>query len=115
MADENVITPSEASPVASVAASADGHKRKLEDIEVSNAPEAVTESEHSSDHASLKNGSQEEGNGGVDESEAKRPRLETNGDNVGEADGSGDSFGMPSLMVFDVPAAFNIVKIRYFG
>ncbi|KAH6795346.1 hypothetical protein C2S51_036332 [Perilla frutescens var. frutescens] len=92
MADENVITPSEDIPVASVAATtaaaADGHKRKLEDFEHSSAPEAVTESEHNSDRDTLKNGSQEEGNGGVDESETKRPRLESNGDNVGEADGS---------------------------
>lgn len=115
MADENVITPSDASPVASVAAAADGHKRKLEDIEVTNASEAVTESEHNLDNASLKNGSQEDGNGGVDESEAKRPRLETNGDNVGEADASGDSIGMPSLIVLDVPAVYNVVKIRCFG
>ncbi|KAL8485790.1 hypothetical protein ACS0TY_027900 [Phlomoides rotata] len=81
MADEKEIAPSEASPVASAAA-ADGLKRKLEDME----PEPATESEHNSDRDSLNNGSQEEGNGGVDESEAKRPRLESNGDNVGEAD-----------------------------
>ncbi|KAG6388914.1 hypothetical protein SASPL_150350 [Salvia splendens] len=82
MADESVITPSEASPVASAG---DGHKRKLEDFD---APEVVTESENSSDREAVKNGSQEEGNGGVDESETKRPRLESNGDNVAEADES---------------------------
>ena len=75
-----MITPSEASPVASAG---DGHKRKLEDFD---APEVVTESENSD---AVKNGSQEEGNGGVDESETKRPRLESNGDNVAEADDSG--------------------------
>ncbi|KAL1542763.1 hypothetical protein AAHA92_19809 [Salvia divinorum] len=85
MADESVITPPEASPVASSAG--DGLKRKLEDIEHSDAPAAVTEPENSSDVDALKSGSQE-GNGGLDESEAKRPRLDNNGDNVAEADGS---------------------------
>lgn len=95
MADEKVITPSEGSPVASAAA--DGHKRKLEDLELNNAPEPVTESEPNADRDSLNNGSQEEGNGGVDESETKRPRLESNGDNVNEADGIGDFTDIPSL------------------
>lgn len=75
-----MITPSEASPAR------DGHKRKLDDFD---APEVVTESENSSDRDAVKNESQEEGNGGVDESETKRPRLESNGDNVAEADESG--------------------------
>ncbi|XP_047979156.1 far upstream element-binding protein 2 isoform X1 [Salvia hispanica] len=86
MADESVITPPEASPAASAAG--DGLKRKLEEIEQSDAPAAVTEPENTSDIDALKSGSQEEGNGGVDESEAKRPRLESNGDDVAEADGS---------------------------
>lgn len=101
-----MITPSEASRVASGATAGDGHKRKLEDFELSDAPEAVTESEHNPDHEAVKNGSQEEGNSGVDESETKRPRLESNGDNVGEADDSGDFADKLSLLVLDVPDFF---------
>lgn len=88
MAEEKDIAPSEASPVASTAA-ADGLKRKLEDMEVKDAPEPATESERNTDRDSVNNGSQEEGNVGADESDAKRPRLESNGDNVGEADSPG--------------------------
>ncbi|KAL1533934.1 far upstream element-binding protein 2-like [Salvia divinorum] len=90
MADESVTTPSEACPVASAG---DGHKRKLLDFEHIDAPEVVTESENSLDREAVKNGSQEEGNGGVDESEAKRPRLESNGDNVAGADESAPQNG----------------------
>lgn len=110
MADEKEIAPSEASPVASTAA-ADGLKRKLEDMEVKDAPEPATESEHNLDRDSLNNGSQEEGDGGVDESEAKRPRLESNGDNVGEAETLGDFTGIPSLLVPYMSDIFYFVKI----
>lgn len=88
MAEEKVIASPEASPVD--AAAADSHKRKLEDLELNNAPEPLTEAEPKPDGDSLKNGVQEEGNGDADESEAKRPRLENNGDNVSEADDTGD-------------------------
>ncbi|KAL0456290.1 UNVERIFIED_CONTAM: Far upstream element-binding protein 2 [Sesamum latifolium] len=86
MAEEKVITAAEASPIA-VPAAADGHKRKLEDIELNNAPEPLTDSESKLDPDSLNNGDHEEGNGGADESDTKRPRLESNGDNVSEPDG----------------------------
>lgn len=94
-----IAPPSEASPVAPAASAGDGLKRKLDDFEQSDAHEAVTESEQNADRESLKNGSQEEGNGGVDESETKRPRLESNGDNVGEeVDDAGNFAVMPSLL-----------------
>lgn len=115
MADESVIAPpSEASSVASAASAGDGLKRKLDDFEQSDAPEAVTESEQSADHDSLKKGSQEEGNGGVDESETKRPRLESNGDNVGEADDSGDFAVLPSLVVLDFSGFYSYAVILWF-
>ncbi|KAI3464275.1 hypothetical protein Pfo_020938 [Paulownia fortunei] len=87
MADEKEIASSEASPVAATAAAGDSHKRKLEDLELNNAPEPLAESEPNSNRDSSNNGTQEEENGGADESEVKRPRFESNGDNVSEADG----------------------------
>ncbi|KAL0351262.1 UNVERIFIED_CONTAM: Far upstream element-binding protein 3 [Sesamum calycinum] len=85
MAEEKVITSPEASPIA--ASAADGHKRKLEDMELNNAPQPLTDSEPKLDPDSLNNGDQDEENGGADESDTKRPRLDSNGDNVSEPDG----------------------------
>ncbi|KAL9173554.1 hypothetical protein ABFS82_03G122800 [Erythranthe guttata] len=88
MADEKVIMSLEASPAAAApSASPDGHKRKHEDLELNTPPEPLNDTEPKSDLDSLDNGVQKEVNGGTDESETKRPRLESNGDNVSEADG----------------------------
>ncbi|KAL0359974.1 UNVERIFIED_CONTAM: Far upstream element-binding protein 2 [Sesamum radiatum] len=86
MAEEKVITSAEASPIAAPAAAADGHKRKLEDMELNNASETLTDSQSKLDPDSLNNADHDEENGGADESDAKRPRLESNGDNVSEPD-----------------------------
>ncbi|GFQ00642.1 far upstream element-binding protein 3 [Phtheirospermum japonicum] len=97
MADEKAIASSEGNPVASIApesataaaaaAAADSHKRKLDDLELNNAPEPPAESDPNSNADAVNNGTQEQENGGADESETKRPRLESNGENVSEADG----------------------------
>ncbi|KAL6558158.1 hypothetical protein OROMI_018508 [Orobanche minor] len=89
MADEKALTSSEGSSVAFVgtaSAASDSHKRKLDDLELNNEPELPANSELNSNDDALNNGTQEDENGGADESEAKRPRFEINGDNVSEAD-----------------------------
>ncbi|KAL6512164.1 hypothetical protein OROGR_021761 [Orobanche gracilis] len=89
MADEKTLTSSEGSSVGSAgtaSAASDSHKRKLDDLELSNEPELPANSELNSNADALNNGTQEDENGGADESEAKRPRFEINGDNVSEAD-----------------------------
>lgn len=93
MANEKAITSSEGSSVASAgtaSAASDSHKRKLDDLELNNEPELPANSELNSNADALNNGTQEDENGGADESDAKRPRFEINGDNVSEADGLGN-------------------------
>ncbi|KAL3641493.1 hypothetical protein CASFOL_016461 [Castilleja foliolosa] len=91
MADEKAIASSEGSPVADTApesvAAADSNKRKLDDLELNNAPEPLAESDLNSNAGAAINGTQEEENGGEDESETKRPRLESNEEKFSEADG----------------------------
>ncbi|KAG8378537.1 hypothetical protein BUALT_Bualt08G0147300 [Buddleja alternifolia] len=81
MVEEKVITSSAPSPSdGTTAVAADSHKRKLEDLELNNNG---AESEALPDPDPV----QGEENGGADESETKRPRLESNGGDVSEADG----------------------------
>ncbi|PIN22352.1 K-homology type RNA binding protein [Handroanthus impetiginosus] len=102
MADEKVMASPEGSPIATYAG--DGHKRKLEDLELNNAPEPPKESEPSANRDSLNNGAQQEDeNRGADESETKRPRLEGNGDNVSEADGQASQNGHQEEVKEDEP------------
>ncbi|GER37878.1 KH domain-containing protein [Striga asiatica] len=96
MADEKVIASPENGPavaaatVTSDSTAADGHKRKLGDLELSNVTEPVSESENNANPDTLNNEVQEEEeNGEADESESKRPRLESNGDNVTGAEAEG--------------------------
>ncbi|KAL6588062.1 hypothetical protein OROMI_001040 [Orobanche minor] len=95
MADEKALTSSEGSSVAFVgtaSAASDSHKRKLDDLELNNEPELPANSELNSNADALNNGTQEDENGGADESEAKPPRFEINGDNVSESDGLVERF-----------------------
>ncbi|CAA0809836.1 KH domain-containing protein [Striga hermonthica] len=96
MADEKLIASPENGPAAPAATltsdstAADGHKRKLGDLELSNVAEPVSKSENNANPDTLNNEAQEEeGKGGEDESESKRRRLESNGDNVTEAEADG--------------------------
>ncbi|XP_073023452.1 uncharacterized protein [Primulina eburnea] len=74
MAEEELVTSSVPSPTLT-----DHHKRKLEDLEAP-APESTAQSPSKavSDSDSSKNDAEEEENGGADELEPKRPRLEGN-------------------------------------
>ncbi|KAI3460717.1 hypothetical protein Pfo_017380 [Paulownia fortunei] len=78
MAEEELTTSSAGSPT-----TADSHKRKLGDLELSKGPEPLA----NSDLDSVDNATQAEENGGVLESELKRPRLQNDSDNVNETDG----------------------------
>lgn len=79
MAEEDLVTSAPDSPTAAT----ESHKRKLDDLELSNEP--VTESEPIADPDSAANNEAdgEENGGAADESDVKRPRLETsNGDDT---------------------------------
>ncbi|XP_022861691.1 far upstream element-binding protein 2-like [Olea europaea var. sylvestris] len=77
---EEVMTSLSASPMATP----DHNKRKHEELELNNTPEQPTESDL---NAKSELGTLEVENGGDDESEAKRPRLEMETSNGNEPDG----------------------------
>ncbi|KAL2520267.1 KH domain-containing protein [Forsythia ovata] len=80
--EDEVVTSLSASPVATP----DHNKRKHEELELNNAPEPPTEADS---NTKSEPDTVDVENGGDDESEAKRPRLEMEASNVNEPDGDG--------------------------
>ncbi|GER27599.1 KH domain-containing protein [Striga asiatica] len=87
--DGQVASAAAAAAITSDSAAADSHKRKLDDLELSNAAEPVAEAEDDNPET-LNDGTQAEESEGA---ESKRPRLESNGDNVTEAEDEAEKEG----------------------
>ncbi|CAA0837684.1 KH domain-containing protein [Striga hermonthica] len=87
--DGPVATTDVAAAITSDSAVADSHKRKLDDLELRNAAEPVAETEEDIPET-LNNGTLEEESEGA---ESKRPRFESNGDNVTEAEDEAETEG----------------------
>lgn len=84
---------------ASPMATPDHNKRKHEELELNNTPEQPTESDL---NAKSELGTLEVENGGDDESEAKRPRLEMETSNGNEPDGDENgNFTLKCYKYFD--------------
>ncbi|KAL3845706.1 hypothetical protein ACJIZ3_003109 [Penstemon smallii] len=93
MAEEELVTSAAASVTSGPAA--ESHKRKIEELELNNPPEPLIESEANLNTESVNNSANGDGNGAADESETKRPRLESNGDIDNKDDGPVSQNGNP--------------------